>query len=226
MKKSLKALIIALSVVAVLAVGVLIYAGDYYRADENAALAMQSATEASGYTVFKGNGDIGLVFYPGGKVEASAYAPLLQALSEKGITCVLVEMPLNLAVLNQNGYKGAVAAVPEIDYWYIAGHSLGGAMASGVATGNFEGLILLAAYPTSKLNLPVLSIYGTNDGVMNREKYRQGLQLMPNLMEVVISGGNHACFGSYGEQSGDGIAEITPEEQIEQTVDAILSFIQ
>ena len=38
--------------------------------------------------------------------------------------------------------------------------------------------------------------------------------------------GNHAQFGSYGEQSGDGTATMSGSEQLKQTVDAIVNFVQ
>ncbi len=42
---------------------------------------------------------------------------------------------------------------------------------------------------------------------------------------VEIKGGNHAQFGSYGEQYGDGTAAIPAEEQRKITVDAILQTV-
>lgn len=91
-----------------------------------------------------------------------------------------------------------------------------------------EGLILLAAYPTKELksdSLSVLSVYGSEDGVLNMEKLEKGRELMPpNHTELCIEGGNHAGFGNYGEQKGDKKAEIDREEQQEQTVEAVLKM--
>ena len=42
-----------------------------------------------------------------------------------------------------------------------------------------------------------------------------------NLTEIVIEGGNHAQFASYGIDPKDGKASISPEEQRNQTVKAI-----
>ena len=41
---------------------------------------------------------------------------------------------------------------------------------------------------------------------------------------VVIDGGNHAQFGSYGFQPGDHEASISPQEQRAQTVNATIEF--
>lgn len=173
----------------------------------------------------------GLIFYPGGKVEHTAYAPLLRACAEKGILCALVRMPGNLAVLDANAADGLPKKHSEITIWYIAGHSLGGAMAANYAAAHsddYSGLILLAAYSTKDLtqtSLRVLSVYGSEDGVMNRETYKKNWANLPaDTTEVILEGGCHAQFGSYGLQDGDGIPTISREEQIRQTAEAIAAF--
>jgi hypothetical protein len=85
--------------------------------------------------------------------------------------------------------------------------------------------VLLAAYPTEKINKPVLSIYGSDDGVFNLKTYNESKPLMKNLTEVIIDGGNHAQFGYYGNQSGDNPAKITTEKQQDKSVDEIVKFI-
>ena len=173
-----------------------------------------------------------MIFYPGGKVENTAYAPLLRACAENGILCALVRMPGNLAVLDANAADGLQQEHPEVTTWYIAGHSLGGAMAASHAAAHakdFDGLILLAAYSTKNLTgtpLRVLSVYGSEDGVMNRGscyKYRENLAV--DTTDVVLDGGCHAQFGSYGAQECDGIPTISGEEQTRQTAEAIVAFI-
>ena len=95
--------------------------------------------------------------------------------------------------------------------------------------GEFDGLILLAAYSTADLSasgFEVASIYGSLDGVMNRDKYGEYLINLPaDLSETVIDGGNHAGFGMYGEQKGDGKATLTATEQIELTAEIIKNFV-
>ena len=173
----------------------------------------------------------GLIFYPGGKVQAEAYAPLMEACAERGILCVLMRMPGNLAVLDPNAADGIAAEYPEVTDWYLGGHSLGGAMAASCAAKHAEdyaGLVLLAAYSTEDLRgsgLRVLSVVGTEDGVLNREKYEQCRENLPaDARELVIEGGCHAYFGCYGAQRGDGTATIGNREQIERTADAIAAL--
>ena len=89
----------------------------------------------------------------------------------------------------------------------------------------FDGLILLGSYSTSNLSdldVEVLSIYGSEDLVMNRENYEANKKNLPDdFKEVIIDGGCHAYFGMYGAQEGDGVPAITNEEQILRTVEAI-----
>jgi dienelactone hydrolase len=155
--------------------------------------------------------------------------PLMQALSEHGVTCVLVEMPFNLAVLDMNAAKGMTDKYPEVDNWYIGGHSLGGSMAASFIADNtddFDGLILLGSYSTAEVTLPVLSVYGSEDQVLNREKYdKYKSNINASLTETVIDGGCHAYFGMYGAQDGDGTPSVSNEEQIHLTVEEIIKFI-
>ena len=211
-----------------------VYVSDYYHADPAAEDALVSddavtVTEQDGTWVFAPKSPTaGLIFYPGGKVENTAYAPFLHDLAENGILCVLVKMPCNLAVLDMNAADGIPERFPEVTSWYIGGHSLGGAMAASYASKHadkLDGLVLLAAYSTADLTdsgLRVYSTYGSEDGVLNREKYEADRAKLPqDTTETVIDGGCHAGFGSYGAQKGDGTPVISAEEQQQQTVDAL-----
>lgn len=240
-KRKRKIFIIIISVLLIIAILVgacAIYVADYYRADNEAigAFLPQGTTwkeEPDGTIVFEPKGATkGFIFYPGGKVEYTAYIPLMQECAEKGILCVLVEMPCNLAVLDINAADGIQNEYPEIEEWYIGGHSLGGSMAASYLADNtddYEGLILLGSYSTADLSdtdISVLSVFGSEDKVMNREKYEDNkLNLPRNFTEVVIDGGCHAYFGMYGTQDGDGTPSITNEEQIRLTVENIVAVM-
>lgn len=230
-KKRLK--ITAISIVALLLVvagAFYIYTLDYYRADEAAVQAVfgeeKGVVSLENMWVFypdqQQTSDTALIFYPGGKVEATAYAPLLMELSRNGLTCVLLKMPFNLAVLDINAADRVFKQLPEVKHWYIGGHSLGGAMASSYAgkhNDKVQGMVLLGAYPVGATEIPTLAIHGSEDMILDTAK----LGAVPN--QHVIEGGNHAYFGNYGEQDGDGTAAITREEQQRQTVEEIISFI-
>lgn len=217
-----------------------IYLGDYYKADRDAIYAFSPMISVSfektesGNIVFKpDNATKGFIFYPGGKVAYDSYQPLMAACAEQGILCVLVEMPFNLAVFDINAADGIQQQYPQIEDWYIGGHSLGGSMAASYLeknAENYEGLILLGSYSTADLSethLDVLSVYGSEDKVMNREKYEENKVNLPDdFTEVIIDGGCHAGFGMYGAQDGDGIPAISNEEQIYITVEHIIRMMK
>lgn len=219
--------------------GLYLYASDYYRADAEmigaflpeASIEKRELSDGS-IAYIPDEYNAGVIFYPGGKVDYTAYEPLMNALAEKGILAVLVKMPLNLAVLKSGAAKGIPEELPMVESWYMAGHSLGGSMAASYISKNadkFDGLILLASYSTADLKgsgVKVASIYGSLDGVMNREKYEEYKSNLPaDLYETVIQGGNHAGFGMYGEQRNDGISTITSVSQITLTADIIAEFV-
>ena len=216
------------------------YLGDYYHADEEVIAAFESGSSvtvtelANGNLVFEPeSAKAGFIFYPGGKVEYTAYIPLMKECADQGILCVLVEMPFNLAVFDINAADGIVEEYPEIEEWYIGGHSLGGSMAASYLekhTDECKGLILLGSYSTadfSDTDLNVLSIYGSEDQVLNKEKYDENKSNLPDdYTEVVIDGGCHAFFGVYGSQDGDGTPTITNEVQIQVTAAEIAVFVE
>ena len=170
--------------------------------------------------------DTALIFYPGAKIEYISYLPMLCELSSKGIDCYRVEMPFNIALFGENEADKIIDTTNYSKY-VLWGHSLGGVVASAYMahSGKGDGLILLAGYPTENITKPTLSIYGSNDGNLNKKSYDEAKPLMSNMTEHVIDGGNHAQFGYYGKQSGDNEANITPENQQNQTVGTILEFI-
>lgn len=218
-----------------------VYTLDYSRPTEAAVAALIDTAEVDVeqdsnmllFTPRDVKADIGFAFYPGGKVDFRAYAPLMAELAERGIACVLLKVPFQLAVFDINAADRAFHALPDITRWYVGGHSLGGAMASSFASSNadkLEGVVFLAAYPAGDIKnsgLRVLSLYGSNDGVLNIDNYESGKSQAPaDAAYLVITGGNHAGFGSYGVQKGDNPASITAQEQVARAADAILLFME
>ena len=214
------------------AAGLTFFVTDYYRADERAleALSEEGAVSVreTDYGYFFDGPASGktLVFYPGAKVEEKAYAPFLRRLAEEGMDVCLVRMPLRLAFLDMDA-AAEIMEETDSEVWYLGGHSLGGAAAAIYAAGHPEkisGLILCAAYPTRQLgeDLTELVLYGSEDHVLNMEKLEEGRAYAPERSrEYCIEGGNHAFFGDYGLQKGDGEALLTPEEQQEEAVRVI-----
>ncbi len=240
-------LAIALTAIILIAVllftGFIIYASQYYHDADTDRLnltptASLPVEQGENYVAFGNpNAEIGLIFYPGAKVEYSAYSPLMRNLAQRGYFAVVVEMPFNFAFFGINAAQDVRAAYPQISSWWVGGHSLGGSMAAqyaadraGAGDEGLDGLILLASYTASDLsasNLGSIAIYGSNDQVLNQEKLMQSEAYMPANSEVVkLAGGNHALFGNYGTQEGDGEARITAKEQEEQTAELIDAYIK
>jgi hypothetical protein len=176
----------------------------------------------------------GVIIYPGGRVEPHAYAPLAKEIARGGYLVIIPPMPLNLAFTGINVADEIMAASPEIEEWYVGGHSLGGAMAAEYVAANpnkVDGLFLWASYSAEGTdlsaipNLKVLSIYGSEDGGV--EEIRLSRERSPeDVVWVEMDGANHAQFGWYGIQPGDGMATITREAQQAWILEETLSFIE
>ena len=179
--------------------------------------------------------DKGFIFYPGGLVDVDAYAWLGPELAQRGIFTVIVPMPLDLAILNPAEAEKVLKTYPNIKYWAIGGHSLGGAMAGQFLashtqdTARVHGLVLWgsrlsAGIDVSKLPVNVVSIYGTRDGIapkdITAEQRRAGLPGSASL--VAVDGGNHSMFGDYGLQKGDNPLDIPLDKARKQIVGATL----
>ena len=210
------------------------YLTDYYHAEKTATDYMNgtdnvSVVKTSNGLFLDGQGnDTALIFYPGAKVEYTSYLPMFTQLASQGIDCYLVEMPFNIAFFGQDSADDVIKN-SSYNHYFMAGHSLGGVVASSYVnkTDNIDGLILLASYPTQEIHKPVLSIYGSNDKVFTIEKYNEAKPLIKgNFTEFIINGGNHGQFAYYGNQSGDGIANISASNQQSQCVSEIVKFIE
>jgi hypothetical protein len=226
-KKRIWPLFLLLLLVVCLGAGCFVMANGY-QADEEAMavtkLEYVEETEEGGYLLSSSqNQDTALIFYPGARVQAEAYLPLLDGLCQKGLTCYLVEMPLNMAFFGVNKAEEIIENHPEIKHWYLAGHSLGGAMASQYANENLEkidGLILLGSYLYKPFPIEnTLTIYGS----LNTSVKEEVKDYTANVIE--IEGGNHAQFGNYGKQDGDADALISREEQQNVTIEAVTRFL-
>jgi hypothetical protein len=239
MKKVLKFGLIGLVVLLVVATtGFLIWtqAARYQPFAEASALITPDVKSPQGWYVFRAASpsDRGFIFYPGGLVDAAAYAPLMKSIADQGITAIITPMPLDLAVFSINKANDVIAAFPEIKTWVIGGHSLGGSMAAQYVKDNptkVQGVVFMAAYPAdnvdlSQLPIKFVTLYGTYDGVA-RNVFKDSLRRLPADTELIaLDGGNHAQFGNYGPQAGDGTATLGREEQQAKTVEAVVALMQ
>jgi len=237
-RRILIALVVVFGMLAVLAGAALAWALTPLPADSEARGALRSdevvavSRTDSGYEFRTADETptVGLIFYPGGRVEAEAYAPLAREVAELGYLVTIVEMRLDLAVLSPDRADEVIAGHPEVVTWTIGGHSLGGAMAARYADMNpdtIRGLVLLASYPPKSTDLRdqeirVTSVFGSSDGVLDPEDFEDATDRLPaDTNYIRLEGGNHAQFGSYGPQSGDNPARMSAEDQRWHAVNAI-----
>ena len=174
----------------------------------------------------------GLVFIPGAKVDPYAYlATFAGTVEQTGLTVVITKPTLNLAFFDLRPLDTFTAAAPDVDRWFVGGHSLGGVRACMFAQDandepEVSGLVLLGSYCASALEtaeLPVISISGSEDGLSTPAKIEDTAGLLPaGTTFVQIEGASHASFGTYGAQPGDGVPTISAAEA-EAAITAALS---
>ncbi|PID13992.1 alpha/beta hydrolase [Sporosarcina sp. P34] len=235
-------LLIGLTVLLLMiAVGFFLFANSYYKAQAYAKENLQSDTDVlvtnGKELVFEpalNKKNIGFIFYQGAKVEAEAYAPMAKEIAKHGYTVIIPHLPLKMAIFSPDRADKVIRNHPEIDMWVIGGHSLGGVTASDYASRHekISALVLLASYPGSHTDLSeasvdVLSIWASHDEVAEAKAIKAAKSSMPHDAKFVeIVGGNHAGFGDYGRQKGDGKAAISNEEQIMETSATIVKLIE
>ncbi|MCQ2751584.1 MAG: alpha/beta hydrolase [Coriobacteriales bacterium] len=194
-------------------------------------------TNADGYIAFSpanmNDVDTGVVFYQGARVDIEAYSCLFNGLAAQGVLAIGLKSPMNFAILNQDAAIKVIEKYPQIKSWYLAGHSLGGVAASNCLAAHpdaFSGIIFCASYPANdltKVNPRVLTVLASNDKICTQDKVESAKSKLPiGSREFVIRCGNHAQFGDYGPQQGDGEATISYNEQNAQLVDQMLKFVK
>ena len=171
---------------------------------------------------------VGLILYPGAFVDPTQYSPFARSLAELGYHIAIVNFAFNFAITNFKRAEDVLKykAWEDIKCWAIAGHSVGGVMASAYANNYAEklkGVALLASYPPRKifngnlkgLGLKVSSIWGTKDGLTTEDDIEGSRSILPDSTKfVAIIGGNHTQY-YYSEtlQNRDNEADITRDEQ-------------
>ncbi len=152
----------------------------------------------------------GFVFVPGARVDPRAYAHVLRPLVDAGYLVAVLKEPLGFSILDPDHVSKVIDVHPEITYWAVGGHSLGGVTAAAAADADerVTGLVLYGSYPASPVqrsDLKIVSIYGTADGLSTPDDIEASRAKLPATAQfVAIDGAVHSWFGDYGDQSGDG----------------------
>ena len=182
-----------------------------------------------------------LIFFPGGVVEPTAYVPLVRRVATAGATVFLVKSPPGFAfpAARKSGGIEQAAAIrahePTRGNWVVGGHSLGAAIAASCVhdePDSYQGLVLLGTTHPRDFDLSgwdgvVLKVIATEDRVAPLAKVERNKALLPpSTRWLEIEGGNHAQFGSYGPQAGDGTATIPADEQRARAAKAITELLR
>ena len=234
MKKGIRRFLIAL--VAVILVGLIgghIYLrNQVHNATPDAAKVAQTATNKDGTLYFgKKDAPMTVIFYPGALIKPSAYSLWAKEVAADGYRVAIVNFPYELAVFGSN--KADQVLKNNQKPYVIGGHSLGGVMASRYAANHqskrLKGVFFLASYPDEKgklKNLPVLSLTAGKDKVLNWTAYQEAKDYLPgDTIYDEFHEGNHAGFGDYGQQKGDGKAEVSDKIQQQWVAMKLISWL-
>ncbi|MBE6048128.1 MAG: alpha/beta hydrolase [Clostridium sp.] len=212
----------------------IIWANDTYVSLEILSGSDSIEVENGDYIVFKPKEvepTRGIIFYPGAKVEPEAYVKLCSKIAQEGYLVIIAPMTLNFAIFSPNKAENIIDKYTNIENWTMSGHSLGGVMAANYALkdSRVDSIIFYASYPQGNglkdSNLKTLSIYASNDGIAKLERVKDAV--LPEQSEIVtIQGGNHAGFGTYGEQTGDNKADISNDEEINIATEYAVKFLK
>lgn len=187
------------------------------------------------FTPVKDSSDTGFIFYPGGRIDPRGYSTLMRAISEKGYLVVVPTMPINMAIINANVADEIIAAHPEIAFWVIGGHSVGGtaaALYTSTHPAQIAGLAIWSSYPADNsdifsLKLPVILMYGGNETGVTDESVGARKHLLPSDTKFIkIEGGDHHQFGSYLLTTEENLATISRQEQHAQILAAMLDLLR
>lgn len=236
-KKILQYILLAVvSLIVVGSVGFYIWAEQTYDPTEELESLVGDIPEEDDWIIYEPteSKNTGIILYPGAKVEPEAYSYLAKSLSEQGYYVGIPDLNLNLAIMDASKADEMIEKYPEVEHWYIGGHSMGGVSAGTYAYKNqdiIDGVIFLASYPMnsndfSDVDMPMLSIYSELDGLVTHEDIEDSKEIVSNDTTFhEIKGGNHGQFGMYGQQKGDNEAEIAPLEQQDEIVDTIVNWL-
>ena len=215
----------------VIAVMLLVAAFFYTTALPEAAEIAKQMKDVDGDLYFYGDSGVGFIIYPGAKADERSYAYIAQQLNAEGHTAVIPNIPLHMSVWGPEQGLEIIEDNPEVEKWFLIGHSLGGLPISQIAAKQpekLEGIAFVASLmicDLSDTDLSAIRITAEHDGVMPDKMMESNLDYLPeNSTSVMIEGANHNQFGAYWHPGFDGKATITWKEQQDQMISLILDF--
>lgn len=176
---------------------------------------------------------IGIIFYQANRVEGACYLPLMKKLALKGYDCFLPVAFGNQAYLNVEGAESVIRKYDTIKTWAIVGHSVSCSIVSDYVHANpdkIQGIVFLGGYSKidlSSSNIPVLSLLGSEDSIVDINAYEKAKINLPSNTEYkVIEGGNNSCYVDTSLILGDSRASISFDEQTDISANYIHEFLQ
>lgn len=242
-RKITKNILAAIGVVIVVAlIGFFVWLNNTYKTNEYAAHYMISTphvevtTENNGTIIFAPKSDaskIGVIIYPGQKIEPKSYARLSNMIANSKYTVYVPKLRFNFSSFSSDLATRIIKKNPQITTWYLVAHSTSGdaALKEAANQKKIAGVVFLGTYPTGDdlklINKPVLSIWGTKDGILDFTKFNEYKNNMPsNAHFYEIIGGNNTDFADIQTIPNDNKAIISAEEQQIQAANEIVSFIK
>lgn len=178
-----------------------------------------------------GASGVGLVFIPGARVDPYAYLyKLAGTVEETGLTVVITKPVLSLAILDLRPLETFTDTAPDVSTWLVGGHSLGGVKACMYAADpEAAGLVLFASYCAAAIestDLPALSVSGSTDLLSTPARISATAELLPEGTRFIeIAGVNHAAFGDYGPELGDGDAALSTDAAAAEITVELIAFL-
>jgi hypothetical protein len=177
-------------------------------------------TEVEGSIVMEaadGRGETGILYFPGARVDPYSYLYPLSEIAASGVTVVIMDPLMNMALFDTRSVEELALAAPEVNDWVLSGHSLGGVRACMLAQHpDVVGLVLMGSYcatDISALDIPMLQVLASKDGLIDTEAVSASASLLPDSARtIMLEGASHASFGTYGDQPGDGTATLNRAE--------------
>ena len=171
-----------------------------------------------------------LLFFPGARVNPHAYATTFaDTVAATGLSVTIVRPWWNLAITDPRDLTD-FQDLSDAEFTGVGGHSMGGVKACDLAAEHeLQRLVLMASYCATDLSggsLDVLSLSGSNDLLVDPVAVDDARQLLPDTTrEVNLEGLNHASFGDYGPQTGDGEAGVSRAEAIVAITEELVSSL-
>lgn len=221
-----------LGILGVLAIAILIFLFYYNKANQEALDIVSKMDKVGNDYYFRGDSGVGFIIFTGAKMDEKSYAYIAELLHKEGHTVVLPKFMFHMSSTGTNRGIEIMESNPEIEKWFLIGHSIGGMPISRIAVqkpANLQGLAFLASYVStdlSELDVSAIHIMASNDNFYSeKQRAEERLDYLPkNSTVITIEGASHQGFGAYDSWGDRGGATLPWKEQQKQAVRMMLDF--